>query len=757
MSSSAGTFIGAAFATAGQYYQSYAIDLLTYPLQGFIVLAFVIGCLATLAAYAFKGGIQGGALIFLGPILFIAVVMQRSDAPPVAWTAASTDQEQKSVSDTVSKIVEEKKYQPRVSSVFSAFDGLVSKFVQQTSNGLRASDAKVDMGLVVRSQLLGFLMSPEVSDPGLKELIHLSLLGECRGMIQAGQEMADKRNRSAERCEWAKTYSELASKTTFKLTPNASKYLASLLIDVPMLLDTPVVADLGQEMGDFQTQLAADQAAKKPAEAPITCSVDGTKSDTLPDAAALSEDAIKQDAYVRNQILKTVGGTTDGLPRSSDSVEALGAYFADRDEKVAAKVQELSGISFSCHELWNVVYVALHYESAKSLETVKNEGTDRGLDPQQLVDDLAQMSGVEGNLELIKAISRKLFRIENISGSSSAIVQEYAARGPEIRSIQVMSTSDINLNIKNATQNSEWTGQASMIQTAYMLPYYQGLLLFFLAIAFPFFAVLLAIPGRAMGFGLWFGLWFWVKSWDIGYALVSMVDRALYALFVVKMDSGYVTSRTTLDLDFSSAVSALRDVDPTFDVGTYYNIIAVCLLAVPVVSAQLIVQVSAGLASVVRGQLISAQSQAIKSATDLNSTRALGSSQIGSASAKIVREISSLAPLPRNTSVTTISNPTESAILPRKPNLISTGSKPSVVSARAEARKNLVGPDKIAAKASVSRLTMLGLKRQKTISDSSQLVVATDAEKNNNSQKSVDIVKNASVIKQGGTDPRIKK
>lgn len=704
MSASAGTFVAAALETAGQYYQSYALDLITYSLGGVVVLVFVLGAMASIVAVVMQGGARTGLLLLLGPAVYFAAVFQRSTVPPVQWAQAKTAEQQASVGQSVEGINGTNAYVPRASALFAGFDRLVSGFVREVSAGLRQVGEKTDLGMVVKSQLLGMLMTPEVTDPGLKELLHLSLLGECRGLIQAGQEMSDPRNRPAERCEWARSYAEIASNTSFKLTPNAARYVASLHNDVPMLLEVPAVDDLGEELVRVEKELK--EPNKYYGFPAFTCDTGGSGGIAgSGDPAEMAERALQSNALVRNSIMRTVdpnGTLINNLPRSTSSVEALQEYFEARDARIEARMNELSSESFTCHEIWNIAYVALHYEAAMALESVKATGESEGFSAQELIDDLSAMSGVQGSRELVRAISRKLFRLENARGSASAIVQEYANRGPDVRNIDVSDSEDINAKIRQDNLDQEWTGQASLLNTAMMLPYYQGLILFFLSIAFPFFALLLAVPSRALGFFIWFGLWFWVKSWDIGYALVSMLDRVLYSLFVVKMDSGYVTSKTMLDLDFSSAVAALRDVDPTFDVGTYYNIMGVCLMAIPVVSAQLVVQVASGVASIVRGQLLNAQNSAAQIAGQLNSNkikgkldvygqRQLGSGDYGDVTARALEDAAREIPLERGVrGITMIDNSSPAILPPRNPNMVSTSGRrnPSVLSG-GEERNNL--------------------------------------------------------------------
>ncbi len=62
------------------------------------------------------------------------------------------------------------------------------------------------------------------------------------------------------------------------------------------------------------------------------------------------------------------------------------------------------------------------------------------------------------------------------------------------------------------------------------LPYYQGLLLYILAIAYPFFALVVLIPGKAANFLFLPLAWLWVKSWDVGFAAVFVLERVMYNL-----------------------------------------------------------------------------------------------------------------------------------------------------------------------------------------------------------------------------------
>ena len=127
-----------------------------------------------------------------------------------------------------------------------------------------------------------------------------------------------------------------------------------------------------------------------------------------------------------------------------------------------------------------------------------------------------------------------------------------------------------------------------MLMSAENLPYYQGMILFFLAMSFPFFAMLLLVPGKHAGFLMWFLFWLWAKSWDVGFALVMQLDDILFSIF--GMHQLYNTQGRNMEItqDLATTIWAIRELDPSFNLSTYYNIMAVCLMSIPVVTSQLI-------------------------------------------------------------------------------------------------------------------------------------------------------------------------
>jgi hypothetical protein len=120
---------------------------------------------------------------------------------------------------------------------------------------------------------------------------------------------------------------------------------------------------------------------------------------------------------------------------------------------------------------------------------------------------------------------------------------------------------------------------------AMLLPYLQGTLLYVLALTFPFFALMILVPGKAGSFFMWMAGWLWLKSWDLGWAFVMVIDDVLWNL--MPHSSVYDPHRDPNHGPASIFESAFNG-DMSYSLTGYYSILGVLMTAVPLITGRII-------------------------------------------------------------------------------------------------------------------------------------------------------------------------
>ena len=142
-------------------------------------------------------------------------------------------------------------------------------------------------------------------------------------------------------------------------------------------------------------------------------------------------------------------------------------------------------------------------------------------------------------------------------------------------------------SIREMSSTEEYKGKGDFLSAMLSLPYVQGLLLYFLSLTFPLFALSLIVPGRHSSFLLWMGLWFWAKSWDFGFAIAMLVDEILFALLPHGPPLEDMTGQPQFEI-MGQTIKRVLETDPTYSINTYYTLIAATLGAVPVLTGVMI-------------------------------------------------------------------------------------------------------------------------------------------------------------------------
>lgn len=174
---------------------------------------------------------------------------------------------------------------------------------------------------------------------------------------------------------------------------------------------------------------------------------------------------------------------------------------------------------------------------------------------------------------------------------------------------------------------------------AVMMPHVQGILTYLVCISYPFACMLMVIPGHWKALFTWVTFLAWVKTWDIGFAIVHTLERSVWAMIgnhssmarVANMviqtadHVGTVTVGTVADCqgDNLSELCAIPDVkeseiltqpnawalldkslllmgsaDLDLSTGYYIYIMSALYFAVPAVTGQLVLGAKAGLGSI---------------------------------------------------------------------------------------------------------------------------------------------------------------
>ena len=139
--------------------------------------------------------------------------------------------------------------------------------------------------------------------------------------------------------------------------------------------------------------------------------------------------------------------------------------------------------------------------------------------------------------------------------------------------------------------------EAYMLLT--FLPYLQGMFLYMLAVSYPFFTVFLLIPGKANVLFTWMGLWAWIKSWDVGWALMVVADDVVWELMP---KTAFIDP--TKPAAFSSPISlfeAAFDGDYAYNSSTYWMLLSGLIIGIPMVTGQAVL----GAKKAIAGTLLS--------------------------------------------------------------------------------------------------------------------------------------------------------
>ncbi len=235
-------------------------------------------------------------------------------------------------------------------------------------------------------------------------------------------------------------------------------------------------------------------------------------------------------------------------------------------------------VALTCDEIWGVCWNRAQQLADEELQKATYAGvTDaNGIPWGNVRDDVVAMTGGTDPQEAVRVIAANFVRIALKNLPTGMMLERAVSHSP-------IDAAKYELTF-GAYARAEAQGEFLQMQFfAGVIPYIQGFLLFLMAASFPFFALLILIPGRASGFFAWLGIWVWVKSWDVGFAAIHVVRDFLWEY----LSAGVRPTTTGNWADLSFLYTAINSNDPLSNLTMYYLIVSLLTLSVPMLSAHL--------------------------------------------------------------------------------------------------------------------------------------------------------------------------
>lgn len=613
---SSGTLISTALESVGYYYQSHILDSMTYSfatsIGGLIILIGGIVCVGT---YLLSGEYKNMLWLLVAPGLFMSCIVIRTETYGSRWKFGEDKGQvyQDKVSQQIDFVL--RKTDPdfdlprgpaKISKLFAVYNKTISSIVNEFIRVINYGRDRPDESFIIRDQLFAAMNFSSIHDRGFIDLFHAGFLDNCAALLENGKVMIDSMADSCERCHSADMYSKIL-KPTYALTPAAYNYVASLYLRygetlVETAMDYAVsnkycVSDKIIDACGGEDSLATQCGQKGMGDFP------NSGLDYISCPAAMNVVPILIPAMLVSNITNT------GIDLINTIGNLLsGNLVSEAHERFVDKRDEIEDETFSCPQIWGLVYLGAHHHAIDVYNYAITTWDRMHGDSEQIISPMFSPSahrvfklfaawvGTDEPFMSISQIALRLLRKEYQKGSIASIEAQYVNQHSAISRVSVPEEGEDSVIKRSRSSEASWSERSRLLVSATTLPYYQGLGLFFLAVVFPFFAILLLIPGKQSGFFLWFGLWAWFKSWDVAFSIVMLLGDVIYSMFAVNIGSVLKNFYFNLGLqpDMAMAIYSIRAFDPSYDLTTYYHIVSVCLLSIPSITGYVIMGVFRG-------------------------------------------------------------------------------------------------------------------------------------------------------------------
>ena len=591
----AASIVAAVLETAGYVAQAQILQTFGGFWQKFGFLLYLVAAACGLLSVVLTGSYRGARLLLVAPTLFYFMVMERATLPPAVWRFG--DREAASIVDRFSGPLES--YRPgnnvEVARVFAIYTRLSSQFMGELTRIIMKFQDDDSFLFIARNQAMYSLMSLSPQKPETDTMLTYSMYQQCQDMFNALTELSgrpfsvDHLNllRASAKMNDSNAINALAST---ELTRNALLQKYQTAANTKMM--TP---DIG--MRDFMLR-------------EVSMSLSGNGRNYASDFAL-------GDAAT---FVATGGGSTpltcgQGLQVFEDAAIKEGTWFQkyieelNFDKKVLANPTSRTKLCNAIAEKFHPKYVEgpdCNLGMVAMVVMLRNRLLKEGI--SALVDSARTQMNIipspnkrycidtlynQGGMSTLKRkpgeeVNYRLDKVQEIHQERDRTVA-YGADSADEGCVVFSTEAPGMMQTVIDQQHNDARGLLQKIYSfALNLPYYQGVMLFWLAFGYPFMALFLLIPGRGEVFLYAPLAWIWLKSWDVGFAIVTVFDKVLWKV-LPKSELPYSLSAPANDI-LPDLLGAVLRVDPTYDVHAHFNYIALAMLAVPTLTGALIMR-----------------------------------------------------------------------------------------------------------------------------------------------------------------------
>ena len=571
---SVGSLVGAALESAGHYLQSAVLDLFASGLaESLGALLYIISAVFAIFLIAVGGNYKHGAWFLLGPAFFYFLIAVRVDSTGPEWNFGGLERDNTQLGEALRGVSErgntslrtsedaarvyeieqtaaiEFGKKARVSWFFARWNKLSSEIVNNFIAVVNQSNKYRDVQFISKVDRYARVINAKTEDQELIQFFHSLVITKCSRLYSLKMDLYNSGiseprrvviQKELEKGLDGKLNQKVVNLTVEENHADTLDYLREYFFD----------ADSSSSLNSRYSQIFNS------GEFPITNRELYSGNFSCGQLWQLSMILFKDNADLLIPAI-FAEGLVDDLP-ANEARNALLNQFRKESQCSQYDDKEQS----ECPANYNP-------EQADVLEPLRHPGTISS-------DEMAYNT-------MLNEMAGRMILDELKNVSSDIIGHELDERVLEKDKFNEWQKSGTSSLVRDLHGGIEFLGKGDFLTSMLSMPYMQGLALYFLALVFPFFALVVLIPGRQNGFFLWMGLWFWIKSWDFGFAVVMMISDMLYVL----LPQGPALT----DGDLSSpdiVMKKLLEVDPSYSVYLYYRLIATCLAAVPLLTGVLV-------------------------------------------------------------------------------------------------------------------------------------------------------------------------